>query len=258
MNRFRLSAPFLCVVLALAGAAAATAQNGLPSPGGLSGFTFTHDFAALLEEADKARLEKLAEALEQKTGAQLAVVTVPSRAPYGSIEEYAEALFNAWGIGKKGEDNGVMLILAVEEREIKIETGYGLEGALPDSVCGRILDRTVIPAFGEGRFSGGLVLGAEAVAAAIAGEKGVDPSALGISEAAAADTREERFRSVSTVVITLFILVFFIILPQVSRRRRGYFNYPGPGRGSGFGGGSFRGGGFGGGRSGGGGASRKF
>jgi uncharacterized protein len=145
----------------------------------------------------------------------------------------------------------------VEEREVKIETGYGLEGVLPDSVCGRILDRTVIPAFREGHFSGGLVLGTEAIAALIAKEKGLDLSSLGISEEAAKSANGNS--DVPAVIfIALFILVFFIILPVTSRRRRGYFNYPGPGGGSGFGGGGFRGGGFGGGRSGGGGASRKF
>ncbi|MDR1306074.1 MAG: TPM domain-containing protein [Treponema sp.] len=252
MNRFRLSAPFLCAILALSGAAALAAQSALPAPGGLSGFTFTHDFAGLMGWADRAWLEELAEALEQKTGVQLAVVTVPSRAPYGSIEEYAEALFNAWGIGQKGEDTGVLLVLAMEEREIKIETGYGLEGALPDSVCGRILDRTVIPAFGEGRFSGGLVLGAEAIAAAVAGEK------LEISPEAAADTGKDWFGIVFAVI--LFILVFCIIVfGGGSSRGGGSFHSGGSFHGGGsFRGGSFRGGGFGGGRSGGGGASRKF
>jgi uncharacterized membrane protein YgcG len=164
MNRFRVFAAFavcLCLVpftvVALPGA-----------PAGAVG-----DFAGVMDAGDIRRIEELAGELERKTGAELAVVTVKTIAPYGSIEEYALELFNAWGIGQAGRDNGALLILAVNERRVKIETGYGLEGAIPDSAAGRILDNAVLPRFREDDFSGGLLRGALAIAGAAAADQGV-------------------------------------------------------------------------------------
>ncbi|MDR2160105.1 MAG: TPM domain-containing protein [Treponema sp.] len=131
------------------------------------------DFAGVLKAGDIRRIEDLAGELERKTGAELAVVTVETVAPYGTIEDYALEIFNAWGIGQAGRDNGVLLVLAVNERRVKIETGYGLEGAVPDSAAGRILDTAVLPRFRENDFSGGLLRGARAIAAAVAADQGV-------------------------------------------------------------------------------------
>jgi uncharacterized protein len=126
-----------------------------------------------MDAGDIQRIQELAGELERKTGAELAVVTVETIAPYGSIEEYALELFNVWGIGQAGRDNGVLLILAVNERRVKIETGYGLEGAIPDSAAGRILDNAVLPRFREDDFSGGLLRGALAIAVAVAADQGI-------------------------------------------------------------------------------------
>jgi uncharacterized membrane protein YgcG len=131
------------------------------------------DFAGVMDAGDIRHIEALAGELEAKTGAELAVVTVKTMAPYGTIEEYALDLFNTWGIGHKGEDDGALLILALTERKVKIETGYGLEGLIPDSVAGRILDNAVLPRFRENDFSGGLLQGARAIAAVIAREQGI-------------------------------------------------------------------------------------
>ncbi|MDR2143454.1 MAG: TPM domain-containing protein [Treponema sp.] len=164
MNRFRAFAAFAVYVCLVPFTAAA-----LPGvPAGAVG-----DFAGVMDTGDIQRIEELAGELERKTGAELAVVTVETIAPYGSIEEYALELFNAWGIGQKGRDNGALLILAVNERRVKIETGYGLEGAIPDSAAGRILDNAVLPRFREDDFSGGLLRGALAIAAAAAEDQGV-------------------------------------------------------------------------------------
>jgi uncharacterized protein len=109
-----------------------------------------------MKAEDKQAVESLAASVREKTGAELALVTVMSFAPYASIEEFSTALMEAWGAGERSKDNGVLLVLAMNEREVKIEVGYGLEGAIPDSAAGRILDTVVIPAFRKDDFSGGL------------------------------------------------------------------------------------------------------
>jgi uncharacterized protein len=230
----------------------AHAQN-LPRPKG-----YVSDFAGVFSEEERAGLEDFSGAVKQQTGAEIAVVSIKSYAPYHSIEEYAAALFGEWGIGQQDEDNGVLLLLSVDDREVKIETGYGLEGILPDSVCGRILDNEVLPEFREGRFSAGLIKGVEAVAGRIAQERG-DPASLELSP----DDNEDSGGMPSLAVIAI-VVIFFVILPLGLSRRRGHFgNLHGPGGfGGGFGGHSGSGGGgfggFSGGGSGGGGASRKF
>jgi uncharacterized protein len=244
----------LCVSLPLAAAA-------LPDPLGA-----VSDFAGIMAEEDIRHIGGLASALKQKTGAELAVVTVDTIGAAASIEEYALDLFARWGIGQKGKDNGVLLLLAMKERQVKIEVGYGLEGALPDSMIGRILDRAVLPLFKEENYSGGLLLGAQALAAAVAKEQGLSPEdieKLGVSESAAGALEENRTR-VETILLPILFIVIIIIM-QIGRKRRGGFYGPGGfggtgGFGGGFGGGSRGGGfgGFGGGRSGGGGASRRF
>ncbi|MDR3247926.1 MAG: TPM domain-containing protein [Treponema sp.] len=221
------------------------------------------DFAGVMESGDVRFIESLATALEQKTGAELMVVTVQTFAPYGSIEDYAVNLFNAWGIGQAGQDNGVLLILAVEDREVKIETGYGLEGAIPDSMAGRILDNAVLPLFKDNHFSGGLVQGAQAIAAAVAKDKGISAEEieqLGVS-ASAAEAIERKglgsFLYFLLIVGAVFVIavIWMIIL----------FRRLGVGGGGGYSGSSSNyshssesSSSSGGGRSGGGGASRKF
>lgn len=235
------------------------AQN-LPQPQG-----FINDFAGVIERADVEKLETLAAALQQKTGAELGVAVVRSFTPYGTIEDYALDLFNAWGIGKKGKDEGVLLVLAVEERKVKIEVGYGLEGAIPDSAAGRILDAAVLPEFRNNNFSQGLVKGAQALAALIAKEKGLESGDLNLpAEAAAASEPASAFIAMLPFLIfaVFFVLVFFLSQKNGRGGRGGGFGSGPTMRGGGFSGGGFsggRGGGFsGGGRSGGGGASRGF
>jgi uncharacterized protein len=250
---------------ALGAAAEDTRSGALPSPAGK-----LNDFARILKSEDAELIGAWADALEEKTGAQMAVVTVESFAPYPSIHDYALALGEAWGAGRRGEDDGVLFVLAIRDREVWIEVGYGLEGAIPDSAAGRILDMAVLPEFRRDNFSGGLVKGAGAMADTIARSKGLEPitgiSGIGISG-------EKSKKALSWTVIILFLIFFVLILAAVSwrsRRSRGglpsgpppSFRSPSPRdspprRGPPSGG--FKGGGgFGGGSFGGGGAGRKF
>jgi uncharacterized protein len=146
----------LALALAVAGGGAALAQE-FPEPQG-----YVNDFANLLSPSVEANLEARLTMLEQETGAEVAVVTV---ADMGGtyIEDYAVRLFEAWGIGKKTQDNGVLFVTALNERKVRIEVGYGLEPIITDGRTGRILDESVTPEFRDGDYETGIVQGAAAI-----------------------------------------------------------------------------------------------
>lgn len=119
------------------------------------------DQADILSPQTEAALAAKLEALEAKTSRQLVVVTVPSLQGY-ELEDYGYQLGRAWGIGEKGRDTGVLLIVAPTERRVRVEVGYGLEGVLTDALSTLILQERVLPKFRAGDFEGGVVGGAEA------------------------------------------------------------------------------------------------
>ncbi|MCX7786107.1 MAG: TPM domain-containing protein [Spirochaetes bacterium] len=232
---------------------------------------FVNDFAGVIDPDSAQLMEQISRAIQEKTGAQVAVVTVDSIDPYPTIEEFSIELAQNWGIGRKGKDDGVLLVLAMKERKVRIEVGYGLEGAIPDSVAGRILDERVIPAFKQQQWGKGLLQGLIGVGIRIAQEKGIDPKDLMIPSSQTA-SRSKRVRGGFDLGPLIFILIFLFIgggrflwpllfLGSVSTRRGrfgggfGSDDFGGGGFGGG-GGGSF--GGFGGGSFGGGGSSRGF
>jgi len=129
-------------LLAAATAAAASAA-GWPGPRG-----HLSDFAGIVDAASADSIEALAAELREKTGAELAVVTLRDLGGAG-IDEAAVDLFAQWGVGGKGRDDGVLVLLALEERRVRIEVGYGLEGILPDGLCGHIIRRVMGPDLGR-------------------------------------------------------------------------------------------------------------
>jgi uncharacterized protein len=127
------------------------------------------DWAGVLPRERKAALEAAIAAGTASNGAQLVVASLPSLKG-GEIGDFAVKLFEQWEIGEKGKDNGVLLLLALEERQVDIEVGYGFEGALPDAVCGRIRDEAIIPRCKEGDYAAALEDGAAALLKVMAGE----------------------------------------------------------------------------------------
>ena len=127
------------------------------------------DGAGVLGPERKAALEKAIRAGTASNGAQLVVAALPSLRG-GEIGDFANRLFAQWRIGEKGKDNGVLLLLALEERQVGIEVGYGFEGALPDARCGRIRDEVILPRFREGDYAAAMEEGAAALLEAMAGE----------------------------------------------------------------------------------------
>jgi uncharacterized protein len=234
-------------------------SQDFPEPRG-----YLNDFAQVVEAGAAAQIEALGRELEDKTGAQLAVVTIKSLGDEDDFD-YAHRLFEKWGIGKKGKDNGVLLFLALGERKrVRIVTGYGIEGIMPDITAGRILDNYVIPKLRQRDYSGGLLAGTQAIAGLIAADAGVQITGTVRPNLARRSSRQEGFSA--GWLIILFIL--FIILSRsgllwpllfsggLGGGRGRYRDWGGGGFGGGFGGGGF--GGFGGGGSGGGGAGRSF
>lgn len=145
------------------------AQDFPPSVG------YVNDFAGLLSQDALTQLETRLGQLEQDTTAEVAVVTIETL-DGDPIEYYANELFNAWGIGQKDEDNGVLFLVALEERQTRIEVGYGLESIITDGRAGRILDQYVIPSFKNGNYEEGIVAGVVAIESYIRGE--VPPSVV--------------------------------------------------------------------------------
>ncbi|BAW95682.1 hypothetical protein NIES970_05920 [[Synechococcus] sp. NIES-970] len=131
--------------------------NSVPNPR-TSGRWVT-DMENILNVETEAQINRLITELEAKNGTEIAVVTVPNTADYGSPKEFTTALFNHWGIGKQGVDNGILFMISTGDRRVEIETGYGIEGILPDAKVGNIIDQKIIPQFRVGNFEQGVLDG---------------------------------------------------------------------------------------------------
>lgn len=125
------------------------------------------DHANVIDTATEQQINERVEALQSRTSAEIAVVTVEDTSG-DDTRQFATALFNTWGIGRAGADNGVLVLLNMGQRRIEIETGYGVEGVLTDRKVGQILDQAVIPRFKNGDFGGGLLAAVTAIDAALA------------------------------------------------------------------------------------------
>jgi uncharacterized protein len=122
----------------------------------------------------KASLEKMLQTFEQRKGSQIAVLMVPTARPE-AIEQYSMRVAEQWKIGRKNVDDGAILIIALKDRELRIEVGYGLEGALPDATANRIIDEIIVPRFKQGDFYGGITAGVDRMIRVIDGEPLPEP-----------------------------------------------------------------------------------
>jgi uncharacterized protein len=128
----------------------ASAYYSLGKPNG-----FVNDYARLLTQDQISSIENKISTFEKNTGSEIAVVTIDSLGG-DTVENFAEELFKEWGIGKKGADNGVLLLVAFKDHKMRIEVGYGLEGALTDGEASSIIRNTLTPAFKQNDFGGGI------------------------------------------------------------------------------------------------------
>lgn len=142
------------VVLASLVAAQPTRAYQVPAYDGL-----VNDYANIISDSTEASLEEQLQAVASSTdGAELAVVTIPSLTKY-PIEAVAQEFFDTWEVGKASKDNGVLLLVAVEDREVRIQTGYGSEVVITDSVAGQIIRNDITPSFKEGDYDTGITQG---------------------------------------------------------------------------------------------------
>ena len=221
-----------------------------------------YDFASVVKADDAAQMERWHRALFDRTGVAIVVVTVPDLEDE-SIEDFATRVGTEWGVGKKGQDLGVVVALSLKPRKIFVATGYGVEGFLPDGRVGGILRSEVIPRLRQDDFSGGLRQASAALTSVAARQYGL--TIEGLTEARDAGRpggREERLPGpVVLLIIAAIFLFILVILPFVARHpvlaailfsnmrgggRRGSGGFGGGFGSGGFGGGGFGGGGFGG------------
>ena len=127
------------------------------------------DLTGTLEAAGRQALEARLAQLEKARGSQLAVLLVPTTRPE-SVEQYALRVAESWRLGRKGVDDGVLLLVAKDDRALRIEVGYGLEGAIPDVVAKRVIEDIIVPRFKQGDFAGGIDAGVNALIRLIEGE----------------------------------------------------------------------------------------
>jgi uncharacterized protein len=190
---------------------------------------YVSDFARVLDPQTRARIEEYCGAVERATGAQMALVTIDTLNNQ-PIEDFTNDLFRKWGVGKKGQDEGVMLLLAVKDRKDRIEVGYGLESILPDGFAGQTL-RQVRPQLRQGDYGGAILAAAEVMGGAIAKAKGVtlDTHLVQLPEAKPSSGG----RGLPWPLIVVGILFLVSILSRIGRGG-GYHNGYGGGGGSGF------------------------
>lgn len=212
-----------------------------------------NDFAGLLSPGDVNQLESTLVSYDDSSSTQIAIVTLKSLGDY-AIEDWALEIGRKWGVGSKAKNNGVVIIVSLEPRRINISPGYGLEGALPDVLCKRIISNEITPSMKSGQYAEGLAKGIKAIRGAIKGEYANENR----SKDNGGDGEFWIF------LIVMGVILIFIIIAANSRRSGGTYYGPhrrrhyennsggggwiifGNGGGSDWGGGSDSGGGFGG------------
>jgi uncharacterized protein len=205
---------------------------------------YVNDFAHVLDANTIAQLDDIARQIDQKAHAQIAVVTINSL-DGADIESYAVDLFKKWGIGSKSTNRGVLILLAVRDRNYRIEVGYGLEPILPDGRVGSF-GREAVPLLRQKDYAGALLLMTSRVAEVIAKDAGVELTGSRVQVPAEPEQRETGPSAGG--IILLVIVVLLVIFTPLRRLLFWWLLF-----GGGFGGGRYRGGGWGGGGFGGGG-----
>lgn len=252
LERLKFHSIFLAVTFLFLNAFTVQALE-IPAPTGYR----VNDFASVLSSETKTRLESKLQTFEKETTTQIVVAIFPSLEDE-SLEDFTNRMFEAWKVGQKNNNNGVLLAIFIQEHKVRIEVGYGLEGALTDALSSRIIRNELAPEFRSGNYDAGVEKTVDAIQKAVRGEYTAPES-------------EKRPQISYFTLLIFFLIIMFIIIKVMrapmtigpySRRRRnndwggGWFGGWGGGSGGGGWGGS-SGGGFsgGGGMSGGGGAS---
>lgn len=248
---------FILLLQCFFAACAIAAPQIPPKPTAAAGI-YVQDYAQVLSAEDKRRLLNIGQELDNKTTAQLAVVTVKTLDGQ-PIEDYALSILREWGIGSKEKNNGALIVVAVQDRRSRIEVGYGLEGLLTDGLTGRIQDQAMIPYFRKGNYAAGIVNGYAVTASLIAKDAGVQLTSINSEQIAVPakttnNTDQEYPFWLKLLIgagIVLLLIIDNLFLGGVLTQMLFFMFLRGRGGGGGRGG-------FGGGSGGGGGSSRSW
>ncbi|SHI35019.1 uncharacterized protein SAMN02745146_0614 [Hymenobacter daecheongensis DSM 21074] len=227
-----------------------------------------NDLAGMLRPDEEQALEQKLVAYNDSTTSQISIVTIPTLGDY-EIADYAQKLYESWGIGQKGTNNGVLLLIAEQEHRARIQTGYGLEGAIPDALAKRIISNTIVPAFREKQYYEGLNRATDQLIALAKGEYQADQTPAARQNTDDSGSGWKFWLIIAAIVLFIILrsrggggggrrsggfgggMIPPIIFGDFSGGRGGFGGFGGGGGGGGFGG-------FGGGSSGGGGASGEW
>jgi uncharacterized protein len=216
---------------------------------------YCNDYAHVVPQATVAQLNTKLEDFERATGNQVVVAVYPKMQSDSSIDDYAVRVFRAWKVGQKSKNNGAVLFVFIQDRQMFLEVGYGLEGVLPDALCKQITEFEIKPRFKTGDYAGGLTAGVDAILAATRHEyKGT-----GTTVYASRASRTQNWTPVIVLAIFVVVVLLQLIFGRASRRHGWLYSSGGwggySGGGSSSGGGGFSGGFMGGGGSTGGGGA---
>jgi uncharacterized protein len=208
-------APWLCAGLFLVTALCVSAQTWEAGTDGLLPIpplsARVTDLTHTLSASEQSALETKLADWETRTSNQLVVLIVPTTQPE-PIEAYSIRVAEKWKIGRKGQDNGVLFLIAKNDRKMRIEVGYGLEGVLPDVTAKRIIAEDVAPAFREGKFAQGINIGVDRIVAVVGGEF-----------TAPSRTAQPRGNAAQPFSFETLFVLLFIVVPLVGRLLRGIF-----------------------------------
>ncbi len=171
---------------------------------------YVNDVAHLLDNATKENLTERLSVLEEQTGDQIVIVTLPTLSG-NSIETYSNSLFRTWGLGQKQINNGVLFVIAPNEREVRIEVGYGLEGELTDAMSSVIINNFVLPNFREGNYQKGIVEAVHAIIKVIT-ENDSDFSFRIKEKARAIEEKRKQAEQEEMIINTIVFLILFIMV----------------------------------------------
>jgi len=209
-RKFLVLAPVALASLSLLIANVALAYT---SPGKATGYV--NDFAHVLQTTTVQSLNGQLKSLQDATGDQITVVTVDAIVG-DTIENYANKLFQEWGIGNKEHDNGLLILVSVADREVRIEVGYGLEGTVTDLQSGNIIRKVMIPAFKEGDYDAGVTGAVQAVSDIITGSA----DAAQYSEPSSESSLESSF---NPAAIFFFVIIIFNILAKILGKTKSWW-----------------------------------
>ena len=177
-----------------------------------------NDFANVIDAATEAEIDRRLDLIEQKTSSEIAVATIQSLDGI-SVEEYANRLFKEWGIGQAKQDNGVLVLIAPNDREMRIEVGYGLEGVLPDGLAGQVIRDDFTPRFRENDYSGGIRNGVNRIADIVEKHQVLTPEELAKFNASGSS---EPPVYIAIPFFGLFVAIGFVMVGGGLRSKTGF------------------------------------